>query len=172
MVRWCKLDRPAQNAMKTSGTLTAFGLVFEPGVTEGPGRGEGIDVEAGYGAFQTSPADHASWTWVPASYSGDRDYPGFGAASCDEYMADMTVGIPGKYSFCFRFSMDQGPWRYADLDGTGNGFQQEKMGCLRVWPCRDAVISRILGRPVTCWADCNEDECVDIGDLIVVILNE
>jgi hypothetical protein len=83
--------------------------VTEAGVTGSVGQGGGILAEIGLGLqgfLPDSPPD--SWSWSPATYSGD-------SGGADVYFASLTPSSYGGYSVSFRFSNDGGlNWYYAD----------------------------------------------------------
>jgi hypothetical protein len=127
-VDWAVLQFPVSAEGASGGSLDVYGRVYEPGVTQGVGRGAGITGEAGVGLVTVPPAN---WTWTTATFNTDTD----GGAN-DEYMATLAMpGSPGAYRYAFRLSLFGGPWVYADLDpGTTNGFDVLDAGTLTVTP--------------------------------------
>jgi len=139
-VDWCNLDRPT-GVVTVPGMVTPpiYGRVFEPGLTDRLGQGDGIMAQLGYGAVDSTPG--GSWTWVNATYSGDTQ-----DQRNDEYIATLTVSTIGNYHYAYRFSMNNGEtWIYADLNGndTGSGgsntYTSNQAGALTVVP----ALSRI-----------------------------
>jgi hypothetical protein len=118
----------------TSGESTGpiFGRVFEAGLTEQMGPVEGIVAQLGYGTFGTDPTSDANWTWLSATYGAD-------VGNEDEYQATITDALdPGQYSYTYRFGLaasgdEPGNWLYADLNGTGDGFDIGQLGQLTVF---------------------------------------
>ena len=101
-----------------------YGRVFVPERTPGPGQGAGVVAELGFGPVGSYPAvAPGAWTWAPAAYQGDLLNP-WDELSDDEYVAELPAAPAGLWSVAFRFSLDSGPWRYADLGplGTSDGY--------------------------------------------------
>ncbi len=123
-VDWAKLQHPASHTGAAGSTFTVYGRVFALGITDGAGQGGGITAEAGFGPAAT-PVQ--SWPWTGATYNTDVD------SANDEYQALVTLPVdPGVYRFAFRFRLFSGPWTYADLDSTDNGFAMGDTGVLTV----------------------------------------
>ena len=125
-VTWASLDRPPADTIVAGGTTDSiYGQVYEPDITGDAGTHEGIEAQLGYGADGSTPGE--DWTWVAATFntghSGDNN---------DEYMATLTVADAGTYDYCYRYSLNNGPWLYADLDGTNNGYDPAQAGNLVV----------------------------------------
>ncbi len=168
-VDWCNLQWPPDAQVDIGSTFTVYGWVYEPGVTVGDGQGAGIEAQAGLGDYGTSPTSDTSWSWMPTTYNGDKDGLIPGDKANDEYMAGLAPQAAGKYSYCFRYRIEKGPWRYGDLDGSDNGFQNDQMGVLTVMPSATDVIERLLGRVAPGDLDANNDGKVDVADLIYIL---
>ncbi len=126
LVDWCNLQWPYTITIdqgQTTGNI--YGQVWEPGVTDSPGQGAGIVAELGIGALGTDPRTDASWNWTATTFNTD-------VGNNDEYMANVTMTDPGDYSYCYRYSINGGPWTYGDIDGSNNGFDLAQMGTLQV----------------------------------------
>ena len=68
----------------------------------------------------------SSWTWFSATYNLD-------VGNNDEYMATFHPPQVGRFHYAYRYSVDGGQtWLYADLDGTGNGYQAHQAGVMTV----------------------------------------
>jgi hypothetical protein len=98
---------------------TIYGRVWEMDVTPGMGRGEGIVAAVGWGPDRSDPADNDAWTWSEADYNIDVD-SGIeeGDLANDEYQGSVTPTEAGDFDYAFRFSIDDGEWRYCDRTGT------------------------------------------------------
>ena len=124
-VTWANLQWPPEVTIEPGTTDYIYGQVYEPGITGDAGTHEGIEAQLGYGADGSMPGE--DWTWVTATFntghSGDNN---------DEYMATLTVANAGIYDYCYRYSLTNGPWLYADLDGTDNGYDPAQAGNLVV----------------------------------------
>ena len=104
----------------------AFGQLWIDAVTNHPGATAGLVAELGYGPDGSDPSvNPAAWQWTPAVYNLD-------VGNNDEFMARLTVPAPGAYDYCYRYSYFGGPWLYADLDGTNNGYSPSQAGALTV----------------------------------------
>lgn len=79
-VDWCNLQwPPAAEIHRGEVSDFIYGCVFEPGVTEGEGQGEGIGAETGFGPAGSLPGGNADWSWFSAVYNTDY-------GDSDEYM--------------------------------------------------------------------------------------
>jgi len=91
------LQFPLTGSICVGGDFTAYGQVYEPGITDSPGQGAGITVELGY---NTSDTDPSTWvtTWIPATYNAD-------VGSNDEYEATFGSTLPaGTYYYAYRYT--------------------------------------------------------------------
>ena len=126
-IDWATLDQPT-TAVGWAGQPMAeplFAEVFEPGITDSPGEGAGLDAEFGYGPTGTDPSVDA-WTWSQAEYHWD-------SLNNNVYTSgDVTIDAAGTYGFTFRFAKDPGNWLYADTDGSQNGFDPAMVGTLEI----------------------------------------
>lgn len=88
--------------------------VYVPGVTNGPGKGEGLISQVGFGQDPNPEA----WTWVSARYIGD-----LGAA--DLYCGSFVPDALGKWFASLRFSTNGGmSWTIATYpDGAFPWFE-------------------------------------------------
>jgi glycosidase len=112
-------------------TENVYGQVWIDGHTQLPGPTEGLLAEVGYGPGGSHPEGHPDWLWVPATFNVD-------AGSNDEFMGQLLPEVVGTYDFAYRYSTTAGrTWVYADLDGTGNGYDPAKAGDLVVIPSAD-----------------------------------
>jgi len=123
-IDWCNLQWPPTDSI-TFGNPTSniYGQIYVAGVTDSGGQGAGIVAQLGWGDSATSPV---AWTnWVAATYNTD-------AGNNDEYVANFTPTASGTFGYTYRYSRNGGPYVYGDLDGIGNGFQQNQIGILTV----------------------------------------
>jgi len=130
-VDWCKLggeitQPPPQLKVKvgTAGPLV-YGQVYRLGVTQANGAGPGIKGQLGYGL---ASADPTAWTWVDATFNKDT-----AAGANDEFQAAIPATVAaGVYAFGFRFTLNDGPAKYCDADGSDNDFLIAQAGTLTV----------------------------------------
>ncbi len=114
---YANLQFPASGTVTQGCIFTAYGQVYELGLTEAPGPGAGIVAEFGIGLLGTNPN---TWTnWTPASFNVQ-----FG--NNDEYWFNSNINLlPGTYNYTFRYSYPgcPGAWQYGGFpagfwDGT------------------------------------------------------
>ena len=85
---------PAPTILQGANTTVTAG-VFESGITDGAGQGANITVEIGYSTVNQNP-NTGSWTWVPATYTGDN-------GNDDVYQATFGSSLAvGTYYFAAR----------------------------------------------------------------------
>ncbi len=91
---YVNLQFPGTASFCQGGSLTVYGQLYEPGVTEAPGPGAGVTVELGYHTANTNPV---TWTnWQPATFNVQ-------VGNNDEYAS--TLNLPaGTYYYTFRYS--------------------------------------------------------------------
>ena len=107
-------------------TDNAYGQVWIDGVTGQPGQTPTLLAQLGFGPSSSNPDGNADWVWVEASFNVD-------AGNNDEFMASMLPEAVGSYDYAYRYSTTNGQdWLYADLDGTGNGYEPAQAGKLTV----------------------------------------
>lgn len=107
-----------------SATPTITGGVYIAGESGTGGPATLITAQVGFGPQGIAP-DDALWTWYPATYLGaGGDY--------DLYIATPHLTIAGALNYCYRFRRGAAPWVYADLDGSSNGFDTNKLGTVTV----------------------------------------
>lgn len=118
----CSLVAEPRVSTGAGDMVSVRGRVGVVGKTDGPGRADGLRVEAGYGFPGFAPP---SWTWFSARYTGDADGAVAGDRAQDEYEGTFTVPLPGTYRVATRVSGDGGrSWSYCDRDGLANGFSE------------------------------------------------
>lgn len=107
-----------------STTLAVTGGVYIAGESGTSGPATLITAQVGFGPQGIAP-DDALWTWYPATYLGvGGDY--------DLYSATPHLTLAGTLNYCYRFRRGAAPWVYADLDGSSNGFDTNKLGVVTV----------------------------------------
>ena len=107
------LQFPASGTICQTGTFTAFGQVFESGVTPGAGQGSGITVEFGYNSTNNPPS---SWSnWFTASYNSTV------TGNNDEYQYLFTPPSSGTFYYAFRYKQGTCDWQYGGYTSGGGG---------------------------------------------------
>ncbi len=111
-----------------------FGRLYQPGITDYIGPGPGILAQLGYGLDAADPTGDETWLWVDGVYNVDADGLYYGDHANDEYKATFSPPWVGTWYYIFRYSADGGfSWRYADWDGTDNGYDPGMAGTLTVY---------------------------------------
>ncbi|HSQ16343.1 MAG TPA: alpha-amylase family glycosyl hydrolase, partial [Anaerolineales bacterium] len=128
-IGWANLQWPPSmnhTISTTDRTDTAYGQVWIDGVTYQPGLSPNLRAQLGFGPDGSMPADNSDWVWVEAAFNVD-------AGNNDEFMANLLPEAVGEYDYAYRYSTTDGrDWLYADLDGTGNGYDPAQAGSLTV----------------------------------------
>jgi len=114
-VDWGNIQYPEDGDVNTGDSFTVYAQVYEPGVTDASGQGNGITVWIGYSAVDNDPTDSANdgdWTWEEAVYNTD-------SGDNDEYMLDLESKITsgGTYYYASRFQLNGGPFKYGGYNG-------------------------------------------------------
>jgi hypothetical protein len=112
-INWANLQSPATGTICSSGTFTAYGRVYQPGVTEAPGQGSGITVQLGY---STSNSDPSTWTnWVATTFNVQ-------SGNNDEYMGTLSGLAAGTYYYAFRYKLTASTACGYQYGGYNGGF--------------------------------------------------
>jgi hypothetical protein len=110
---------PGSGTICLGSALTAFGQVYEPGVTPGfQTQGLGIEAEFGYSTSNTNPD---TWTnWFAATFNAANE-----SADRDEYMYNFTPSSAGTYYYAFKYRQGNCDWQYGgyhlNAGGTWDG---------------------------------------------------
>jgi glycosidase len=136
VIGWANLQWPPSIAHTISAltpTENIYGQVWIDGHTQLPGATEGLVAQVGYGPDGSDPDGNPDWTWVGATFNID-------AGNNDEFVAQLLPEAVGTYDYACRYSTTGGAtWVYADLDGTGNGYDPAQAGDLTVDPSGDST---------------------------------
>ena len=128
-IGWSNLQWPptlVHTISTVNRTDTAYGQVWIDGVTNQPGATPGLRAQLGYGPDGSNPDGNAAWTWVNGAFNTD-------AGNNDEFMASLLPEATGAFDYACRYSTTGGrDWVYADLDGSGGGYQPAQAGALTV----------------------------------------
>ncbi|HET9915363.1 MAG TPA: alpha-amylase family glycosyl hydrolase, partial [Anaerolineales bacterium] len=135
-IGWANLQWPPAMTHTISAvdrTENAYGQVWIDGVTNQPGATPNLLAQLGFGPAGSDPNGNADWVWVNASFNVD-------VGNNDEFVASMLPESTGSFDYAFRYSTTNGfDWVYADLDGTGNGYDPSQAGKLTVNPSSDTT---------------------------------
>ena len=129
VIGWANLQWPPSINHTISAltpTENIYGQVWIDGHTYLPGATEGLIAQLGYGPDGSYPDGNPGWLWVNAGFNVD-------AGNNDEFMARLLPEAVGTYDYAYRYSTTAGTsWLYADLDGTGNGYDPAQAGSLTI----------------------------------------
>jgi len=129
VIGWANLQYPPSITHTISAlnpTENIYGQVWIDGATSLPGPTEGLLAQVGYGPDGSNPDGSGDWLWVDAVFNVD-------AGSNDEFRGQLLPEATGTYDYAYRYSTTAGiTWLYADLDGTGNGYDPAQAGNLTV----------------------------------------
>jgi glycosidase len=129
IIGWANLQGPPSMEHTISAlnpTDNIYGQVWIDGHTDQPGPTEGLMAQVGYGPDGSYPDGNPDWIWVDAVFNVDT-------GNNDEFRGQLLPDALGTYDYAYRYSTTGGlAWLYADLDGTGNGYDPAQAGNLTV----------------------------------------
>ncbi len=101
-----------------------YAWIYQYGVTQGEGAGEGIYMDVGIGDLGTDPESNLSWNWTVMAYNVDTDGLTEGDMANDEYMGNFTAPLTkGDYHYVVRATADWGlSYTICDLGGEACNF--------------------------------------------------
>lgn len=113
---YVNLQFPGSATICQGGTLTAYGQVYEPGVTPGAGQGANITVEFGYNL--TNDTNPSTWSnWFGATYNSAV------TGNNDEYQYTFTPPSSGTFYYTFRYRQGTcDTWQYGGYSAGGGNF--------------------------------------------------
>ena len=93
---WVNLQHPSNTEICIGSDLDIYGRVYEAGITDAVGQGNGLTVEYGYNTENTDPS---TWTnWSAATYNLDD-------GNNDEYKATLSALPADTFYFSFRYKI-------------------------------------------------------------------
>jgi len=134
-IGWANLQWPPTitHTIGTTPTPNIYGQVWIDGVTSTPGATPGLRAQVGYGPDGSNPSGNAAWLWVEADFNGQ-------AGNNDEFAGSLIPEAVGSFDYAYRYSGNNGQtWLYADLNGTGDGYDPAQAGALTVNPSADTT---------------------------------
>jgi len=134
-ISWANLQTPPSLSIDI-GCISEpiYGRVMIEGFTNQSGATAGLEAELGFGPDDSDPsANPLAWQWHAAAFNTD-------AENKDEFMTTLWVLTQGQYDYCYRYRLNGGPWVYADLDGSENGYSLPQAGALTVVPTKPLTI--------------------------------
>ncbi|MEM5567017.1 HYR domain-containing protein, partial [Psychroserpens sp. AS72] len=116
LLDYANLQSPESETLCLSETLTAYGQVYESGLTDSSGSAaSGISVEFGFNGSDVDPSTWPAGNWDTAIPNPTYDFN----QNNDEYQYEFTPNTVGTYYYTFRYSLDGCEWQYG---GHPNGF--------------------------------------------------
>ena len=109
-IDWANLQFPENGSISAGQEFMVYGQVYEEGVTEAEGQGEGILAWVGYSTEDTDPE---TWTnWIPATFNAQ-------VGNNDEYMANLggAINAAGTYYYATRYQLNGGFYYYGGYNG-------------------------------------------------------
>jgi hypothetical protein len=118
-IDWANLQFPASTTVCQGSNATAYGQVYESGITPGAGsQGAGITVQLGVNSSNTDPSTWSAGAWTNANFNAFG-----GGANNDEYMLDFGSSLAaGTYYYTFRYSLNGCTYQYGGYSVGGGGF--------------------------------------------------
>ncbi len=136
VIGWANLQWPLtiiQPISATNPTESIYGQVWVDGATNQPGPTPGLIAQLGYGPDGSDPDSSPDWIWVDAVFNADN-------GNNDEFKSALLPESVGTFDYAYRYSTTAGMvWVYADLDGTGNGYDPAQAGALTVTASGDST---------------------------------
>jgi glycosidase/fibronectin type 3 domain-containing protein len=136
VIDWANLQWPPSITHEISAinpTKDIYGQVWIDGYTWQPGPTEGLTAQVGYGPDGSHPEGNPDWVWVEASFNTD-------VGNNDEFIGNLLPEMVGTFDYAYRYSTTGGQtWVYADLSGTGDGYNPADAGHLDVQPSSDTT---------------------------------
>ena len=110
---YANLQFPGSSTICQTGSLTAYGQVYQVGVTEAAGAGTGITAEFGYNSSNTDPSTWTSWNATTFNAQVGNN---------DEYQHTFNPPTSGTYYYTFRYRQGSCDWLYGGYSASGGGF--------------------------------------------------
>ncbi|OWY24724.1 hypothetical protein BVG80_04955, partial [Sphingobacteriales bacterium TSM_CSM] len=133
---YANLQFPASSAICQGNSFTAFGQVYEPGVTEAAGAGAGITAQIGYNTSNTDPSTWTNWTAATFNIQSGNN---------DEYAGTLSGLAPGTYYYTFRYSLNGCPYQYGGFSGGFWNGTTNVNGVLTVNPNHTITLTSAAG---------------------------
>ncbi|GAB4319069.1 MAG: hypothetical protein Kow00127_11220 [Bacteroidales bacterium] len=147
---WYNLQWPGSGTIFSWWYYDGYAQCWQPGVTDAPGQGAGINCWIGYSLVDEDPSISTNFTWVPATYNSDQ-------GNNDEYKAVLGAAVPmapGVYYYAARWQYNGGPYHYGGFQGgPWNGIDNVS-GVLTIDP----------SAPVSTWTGAVNDNWFDAGN--------
>lgn len=114
---FANIQAPGTSTICEGQSLTIYGQVFEPGLTETAGQGAGISVQYGINTIDSNPS-----TWPPSAWSSATYNPSSTVnPNNDEYQATLSNLTTGTYYYAFSYTYN-GCTVYGGYNSAGGGF--------------------------------------------------
>jgi len=104
---WCNLQWPYEITATPCEIIQVYGQIRVPSVTNQVGPAAEVEAWVGFSPNNSNPAG-SDWTWVDASFYGDRSATGetTGEIINDEYVASLPSLATGTWHYTFRYRIN------------------------------------------------------------------
>ncbi|QBZ98730.1 nidogen-like domain-containing protein [Flavobacterium sangjuense] len=118
---YVNLQWPGSGSICPGGSMTAYGQVYEGGLTDVganiPGQAPGIQAWIGISPVGSNSNPNTWSNWTPATWNSDH------ISNNDEYKATFGSSLaPGTYYYTFRYSLDGCAYQYGGFNSGGSSF--------------------------------------------------
>jgi len=114
-ISYANLQFPATQTICAGSNFTAYGQLYEAGVTESAGANATIAVEIGYNSSNTNPSTWSAGNWSAATWNVQ-------SGNNDEYQASLGSSLSaGTYYYTFRYRRNGCAWVYGGYSSGGGG---------------------------------------------------
>jgi len=113
---WANLQFPANGSICASGNFSAYGQVFEAGITNSQGATAGLIAEIGVSGINSDPSTWASNAWTAASFNAQ-------SGNNDEFVGTLSGLSAGTYYYAWRYKLANScNYQYGGYNASGGGF--------------------------------------------------
>ena len=110
---YANLQFPGAATICQTENLTAYGQVYQAGVTEAAGSGTGITAEFGYNSTNTDPSTWTTWNATTFNVQVGNN---------DEYQYTFNPPTSGTFYYTFRYRQGTCDWLYGGYSASNGGF--------------------------------------------------
>ena len=144
-VDFCNLQFPVAITDLEGAQVDVYGRLYVAGLTDQSSvNNPAVNVigYVGYGPDGSDPATDATWVWTAATPNAGWVGVGDPDVNNDEYVATMSLPLPGSYDYAFRFTGDGGTtFTYCDGGaGSSDGYAAVDAGQMTTTPAGDADV--------------------------------
>jgi trimeric autotransporter adhesin len=142
---FANIQAPGTSSICEGNSITIYGQVFEPGLTQTSGQGSGISVQYGISTIDSNPS-----TWPPSAWSiATYNSTSLVNPNNDEYQATLSNLTPGTYYYAFSYTYN-GCTVYGGYNSTGGGFWNGTTNVNGVMVVSPNITPNFSALPVIC----------------------